>query len=292
MLLQLLKGLRRPASPAVPTETAGVSAALLSFVICSIDPLRFAAVRANLAARLAGRPWELIHIGDARSLAEGYNRGLAQSRGEFVVFCHDDIELLQDDAIARLLAGLQRYDVLGVAGTTRLRDSHWISAGTPHIHGQVVQPDGAGAWILNLFCRHPVTTEAEPVQAVDGLFIAVRRSVAEAVRFDAERFDGFHLYDLDFSFRAHLAGYRVGVAHDLLIYHQSAGNKDEVWRRYGVRFEDHFAGCLATQPAAPPAVYQVRVADRQQAVAAFDAVLAGTITFAHDPHHDKAAGPG
>lgn len=292
MLLRMLKGLRRAPSAGAAAGRAGQRDGLLSFIICSIDPLRFAAIRANLEERLAGRPWELIRIGDARSLAEGYNRGLAQSRGEFVVFCHDDIELLQADAIERLLAGLQRYDVLGVAGTTCLRDSHWISAGTPHIHGQVVQPDGQGGWVLNVFCRHAEGAHAEPVQALDGLFIAARRAVALALGFDAVRFDGFHLYDLDFSFRAHLAGYRVGVAHDLLIHHQSTGNKDEAWRRLGVRFEEHFAAQLASQPAAPPAVYQVRLADRQHAVQAFAAVLAGTIDFAPAGRHDNGASPG
>lgn len=292
MLLALLKRVlgNLRGRPRVPTAEPAAGRGSLSFVVCSIDEARFARLRSNLETCLAGHDWELIRIADARSLAEGYNRGLARSRGDFVVFCHDDIELLQPDAAARLLAALRTCDVVGVAGSTRLRDSHWISAGTPHIHGQVVQPEPDGSYVLNVFCRHAMVPEAGNIQALDGLFIAARRGVAEALRFDAVNFDGFHLYDLDFSFRAHRAGYRVGVCHDLLIYHQSTGNKDEVWRRYGRHFEDCFAGRLSTEAGAPAAVYQLRLADKSQAAAAFQSVMEGVANEYRPRAHDNSSG--
>lgn len=287
MLLELLRAWLR-GSKTVPLPQAQPR---FSFVICSVDEARFACVSANLHQRMPGREghdWELIRIPDARSLAEGYNRGLARSRGEFIVFCHDDIELLQGDVAARLLAHLATHDVLGVAGTTCLKDSHWISAGSPAIHGQVLQPIGrdgdGGGYVLNVFCQHAraAAKVVAPVQAVDGLFMAARRSVAEALRFDEVTFDGFHLYDLDFSYRAFLQGYRVGICHDVLIYHQSSGNKDERWRRQAVRFEDKFAVQLSRhgrEPAGPPLVYQLAVTDRAQGLAAFEGVLRGEVTF-------------
>jgi GT2 family glycosyltransferase len=61
------------------------------------------------------------------------------------------------------------------------------------------------------------------MQAVDGLFMAVRRGVAEQIRFDEKTFDGFHCYDIDFSYSAHLAGFRVAVAADLPVLHHSPG---------------------------------------------------------------------
>jgi hypothetical protein len=39
------------------------------------------------------RDLEIIGIHDARSLADGYNRGIAQSRGEHIILSHDDIEI-------------------------------------------------------------------------------------------------------------------------------------------------------------------------------------------------------
>jgi hypothetical protein len=58
----------------------------------------------------------------------------------------------------------------------------------------------------------------------------------EEVAFDSATFDGFHLYDIDFSDRAHLAGFRVSVTHDIVIAHKSAGNFDETWKICANRF--------------------------------------------------------
>ncbi len=41
------------------------------------------------------------------------------------------------------------------------------------------------------------------IQALDGVFMAMRRKVATSIPFDEALFDHFHLYDLDFSFRAY-----------------------------------------------------------------------------------------
>ncbi len=280
MLRGLLQGKQSPSGARTPQKLR------FSFVICSVDDARFARVSANLQACMQGERWELIRIPDARSLAEGYNRGLAQSRGQFVIFCHDDIEFLQADVGVRLQAHFAVSDVLGVAGTTCLKDSHWISAGTPSIHGQVLQPAGrdgdGGGYVLNVFCQHGAGVPAVPVQAIDGLFIAARRDVAEALRFDESVFDGFHLYDLDFSYRAFLKGLRVGICHDLLIYHQSHGDKGEAWRRHALRFEEKFAAQLTAHGSAeagPPKVFQVRVADKSQGLAAFEGVLRGEVVF-------------
>lgn len=54
--------------------------------------------------------------------------------------------------------------------------------------------------------------------------------------FDSATFDGFHLYDIDFSYRAHLAGIRIGVTHDIVIAHEPEGNFNETWKIYADRF--------------------------------------------------------
>lgn len=40
------------------------------------------------------------------------------------------------------------------------------------------------------------------IAALDGVFVACRRAAAAAVAYDAATFDGFHLYDLNFTPRA------------------------------------------------------------------------------------------
>ena len=91
--------------------------------------------------RLAGEePHEVVRVADARSLAEGYGRGIAQSRGDVLVLSHDDVEVISDDLPGRLRRHLGAFDLVGVAGTTRLAGPSWLSAGPPYIYGQIVHP--------------------------------------------------------------------------------------------------------------------------------------------------------
>jgi len=72
--------------------------------------------------------------------------------------------------------------------------------------------------------------------ALDGVFIATHRRVWEALRFDEQCFDGFHLYDIDFTYRAHRAGFRLAVPLDLLLIHYSTGRYDIRWQAFNMRF--------------------------------------------------------
>jgi GT2 family glycosyltransferase len=88
-------------------------------------------------------------------------------------------------------------------------------------------------------------------QALDGLFFAARRSVFERLEFDAVNFDGFHFYDLDFTYRAFLAGLRVRIQCDILIIHASSGSFDEVYLRYAERFAAKFPDNVRAAPSSP-----------------------------------------
>lgn len=255
-------------------RTRGSGEPELSIIVCSVDEARFARCSANWREMLSERHYELIRIADARGLAEGYNRGLALSRADVLVFCHDDIEILQPNIYSRLTGHLQRADLIGIAGTSRLAGGSWFAAGRPDVYGQVVQPplptqDGCR---LELYGRSR-PTEDRPIQALDGVFLAMRRGVAKALRFDAERFDGFHLYDLDFTFRAYLAGFRLAVCHDVLIYHQSRGDWGEDWRHYVAVFEKKFAGRLSGAPLGRPDVRWIAAHNSADALARFEQLL-------------------
>ncbi|MBZ0092612.1 MAG: glycosyltransferase, partial [Sulfuricellaceae bacterium] len=207
----------------------------ISVVICSVDDAKLARIRANYEALLAGERFEIIAIRDARSLCEGYNRGVRQSSGKLLVFSHDDIEILSPDFRHKLKTYLNAYDVIGVAGTRRLIGASWVSAGWPWLHGQVVHPDAAsGGYKICLYgVSAPVQTG---IQALDGLFFACRREVAEQVGFDEESFDGFHFYDLDFSYSAYRQDYRLAVCNDIVVVHHSEGKYDAIWQTYAERF--------------------------------------------------------
>lgn len=208
---------------------------MTSFIICSIDPQKFRFISMAIAQRMAGLPHEIVGIHDARGMCEGYNRGVAHARGEHLVFCHDDIDLLAPDFAQRLAIGLERYDVVGVAGTDRLIAPAWTLAGPPHIYGQVAHYYAdAGTYVIDQYGipRRII----ENIQAMDGLFFAARRRVVERIGFDQENFRDWHFYDIDFTFSAHLAGFRLAICCDILLMHASIGRGTAQWHESAAAF--------------------------------------------------------
>ncbi|MEP7156579.1 MAG: tetratricopeptide repeat protein [Betaproteobacteria bacterium] len=211
------------------------SRARVSAIICSIRPDYFAHISQQLTAQFAAHEFELIGIHDARSLCEAYNRGAQQARGDILIFCHDDIDIVHADFGERVLHHLATNDVIGVAGASRLIDADWGHAGLPYVHGQVIhRPPGQSGYLY--FCAGLQDAVVNNIQALDGVFIALHRRVWEHVRFDDATFDGFHVYDIDFTYRAQQAGFRLAVAMDLLLVHFSTGGYDLKWQFFNRRF--------------------------------------------------------
>jgi len=216
---------------------------MISIIICSVDDYKFALVTANFKSILGDAPHEIIGIHDAGSLSDGYNRGVARSRGDIVIFCHDDIEILDPKFYSLLCGHLEDYDVVGCAGTTCLIESAWAAAGDPFTHGAVAYPAN-DTWPCDrynlLVWGEPKAVRVPHVQALDGFFIAVKREVLDHVQFDEVNFDGFHVYDTDFTFAAYLSGYKLAVCKDILIAHRSGGNYGAEYQIYGARFADKY----------------------------------------------------
>ncbi len=208
----------------------------VSVLMCSAIPERAARAEAMYHRLLAQLPHEIVVIRDARSLASGYNRALAQARHDIVLFAHDDVDIASPDFAARLLRALGRHDVVGVAGTRKLVGGAWHFAGYPHLAGQVGMPAAGGGYVVNLY--DVTERETKGLQALDGLLLATRRDTALRIGFDEDTFDGWHLYDIDFSLRAAQAGLDCASCNDILAVHDSQGGYDEHWLKYAQRFID------------------------------------------------------
>ena len=208
----------------------------VSVVICSVDATKFTAVCENYHRLLEGWRHEIIGIHDARSLCEGFNRGFARARGDVIVFSHDDIEILSPHFAATLVTALAKHDVIGVAGSNAFPENGlWAPRGSAHAHGQVAhRVPGEKTYSAYVFGIGGAVTPG--IQVLDGVFFAARREVVEKVRFDAEMFDGFHFYDIDFTYRASLSGFRVAVCNEICVVHHSRGRFGSEWRMYADRF--------------------------------------------------------
>ncbi len=249
-------------TPAVRTARRGISV-----VACSPDPQRSGAMEAHYRTAFGDEPHEIIVIPDARSLCEGYARGLRAAAFDTVVFSHDDVELLSAAPFTALQAALEENDVVGLVGATQVSGPAVAWAGHPHLHGWIAQPSADGAaWDANVFSAASGTVRG--AQSLDGLLIAARRDAARRIGFDAATFDGFHFYDLDFSYRAHLAGLRVAITTEISAIHASEGRFDAEWRRYADRFRSKFPAL--DRPAGPHHVYAARLRSKPEIVRFFD----------------------
>jgi Glycosyltransferase like family len=242
----------------------------ISVLICSIDAAKYARVTDSYKRLLATYPHEIIGIHDARSLAEGYNRAVQASRGEWLLFSHDDVEIVSSDLAPAILRATATLDVIGVVGTSKVLSGYWPAAGHPFLHGWLAQPAPGGQpgeprFYVGVFgVDGPLTAG---LQGLDGMFFVAKRAVVEAVPFDEETFDGFHGYDLDFSFAAHLAGFSVGTSAEIAVIHASGGTFGEDWKRYANRFAEKHRDRL------PAEAFPAKWSFARMAVASKDAIV-------------------
>jgi hypothetical protein len=251
-------------APAQPALTDVAAAGPISIVVCSLDSGRLEAMQRSYRQGLGAREHEFVVIRDARSLCEGYQRGLSAARHGTVVFSHDDVELASDHPFAAFDRALARHDVVGVAGSRLLNGPGVTWAGHPHLRGGVAYPPQApsGRWKATVYGLE--TGILGGMQALDGLVFAARREAALSIGFDAATFDGFHFYDVDFTYRAHLAGLSVAVTTEIAAVHASEGQFDDAWRHYAARFRAKYPALAA--PMGQAFYFGREFASREQAL--------------------------
>ncbi len=247
-----------------PSAPASIEPRPVSIVVCSIDRRREEAMRRNYGEALGPRPHEFIVIHDAKSLCEGYQRGLEASRHELVVFSHDDVELVSPAPFDALERALAKHDVVGLVGSRLMAGPGFAWAGNPFLHGGVAYPPAtpAAGWKATIYSLE--TGIVGGMQVLDGLFFAARRDAARSIGFDAATFDGFHFYDIDFTYRAHLAGLSVAVTTGIAAIHASTGQFGATWLHYADRFRAKFS--IPNAPSAHGAYFAREFATRERLV--------------------------
>ena len=176
-----------------------------------------------------------------------------------MVFSHDDVELVSPHPFEALDDALEGHDVVGLAGADRVSGPAVMWAGHPHMRGWIAYPAGE-AWDATVFSLDAGVQGG--MQSLDGMLFAARREAAGKVGFDAATFDGFHFYDLDFTYRAHRAGLPVAVTTGVTAVHASRGRFDDSWRLYAGRFVAKFPE-LAT-PKGEHHAYRARLSTRER----------------------------
>ena len=267
-LLRLLRMSSLPSAQSSMNLDIASDGDLLSVIICSHRDALFARCAAECDRAFVGQRFELIRIADARSMCEGYQRGFDASKGELLVFMHDDVELLSPDFGVRLRRELGHCDLLAIAGATRFHGPAWFSSGVDYLRGSVTVPRSDGGYELHWAS---LGVERTPLAVADGFFLACRRRVASAIRWDAFPIPGFHGYDIDFTHRAWRAGFQVQSAVSLQVAHASEGVFDDRW------LDASKAVCarlgVELGPGTSPRWLSLTAESREEATMHFDRVL-------------------
>lgn len=220
---------------------------MITIIISARNPVPESTLERNIR-KTVGVPIELFMINNssgANGLASVYNYGAARSRGDILVFMHDDAFFMTENW-GVILESLFRQDpklgVVGVAGTQYLfRDNYsWTAAGRPFIKGRIVHDLQNGDFFATLFSPEKETCE---VVACNGVFFAVRRTLLTQFGFDERVFDSYYFHDLDFCMQARKE-WKVIVTGDIVVKHKSTGTYDKAWQHYGHIFMNKWAAEL------------------------------------------------
>jgi hypothetical protein len=190
-----------------------------------------------------------------KSLPEMYNLAIDNALEDDIdclILVHDDV-ILEEDPIPKLEKLFDSYDLVGVAGASKIELKspalwHIMGGGFQggNLHGcvqhlsDVVCPSNDGKIHYSKpksnFGPYP-----HKVVMIDGVFMALNRKVMENMRFDEDCPSPYHFYDLIFSLDCHLNGYKVGVG-DILITHESPGLREftEDWKNGESYFLDKY----------------------------------------------------
>jgi GT2 family glycosyltransferase len=174
----------------------------------------------------SGRIRFSIAYANTRGLPGFYNARIeAGGDDEKLVFMHDDVWIDDYYFADRVVAALDAYDVMGIAGNRRrlARQPGW-----PFINERFEWDDrrnlsGAVAHGAKPFADVTVYGPAPAeCELLDGVLLAASRETLRrhGIRFD-ERFE-FHFYDMDFCRSVRAAGLRLGTW-PICVTHQSAG---------------------------------------------------------------------
>jgi len=221
----------------------------ISVITCSKDPNWLRRCHAAIANTTKGLHETVVVDNSAGqySLAQAYNIGVERAKYDMLVFIHEDclmVTSLWDEMIQDIFYCWPHVKIIGVAGATLLPESGcWWQAGRPYIRGRVVHFDTIRQWMSHYSV--PREYGVVNVVAVDGLFMAVRKSLMGGGKlFDEERFKGFHFYDLDLS--ASVSSKEKGamvITHAITVAHAATANMTE-WEKYRQVFVEKYKGAL------------------------------------------------
>ncbi len=194
-------------------------------------------------------PFELdLYESNSQGLPFVYNQSIENARAKpaILMFVHDDVYLSDFFWHEKVLQGLERFQLIGVAGNRRRlpRQPSWAFANDQFAWDAKEQLSGVVAHGRGFPSANILFYGAsgQPCKLLDGLLLAVDSATLHAhdIRFDS-RFD-FHFYDMDLCRQFEAKGLTMGTW-PIGVIHQSVGpigssTWEKAWERYCAKYLD------------------------------------------------------
>jgi len=149
---------------------------------------------------------EKIAIRDAKSMTEGYNRGMNESDAKYKVYLHQDVYIINQSFISDTLALFSQQDTIGILGVCGAKElpKNGIWWESDQLFGCVIDSHTRKMALLQF---QDVLSDFELVETLDGLILVTQYDI----HWRADLFDGFHFYDVSQCMEFTRAGYSAAV---------------------------------------------------------------------------------
>ncbi len=167
--------------------------------------------------------YELILVDNTRSrfssAAQALNHGGRTARSKYIMFVHQDIDLISDrwlEDAERWLDTIPNLGIAGVAGMSEFGCTNKERGRNIINHGN---PEQVWSW------GNPISMP-EVVQTLDECLVTIPKKIFEAHGFDENTCDGWDLYAVDYCLSIKRTGC-LAYAIPMFVYHGSMGHLTE-----------------------------------------------------------------
>jgi glycosyltransferase involved in cell wall biosynthesis len=154
------------------------------------------------------------------SAADALNYGAEKAEGEYYLFVHQDLRLIEDNFLEKLSSLVENLDDLGVAGVAGMAaegEDSFERGRNIIYHGLDKEK-----WEWGNSIDSP-----EPVQTIDEMFILIPSKLFENHQFDGDTCSSWHLYGTEYCLRMLENTEKKPYVLPLRVWHRSNGG----WRK-------------------------------------------------------------
>jgi GT2 family glycosyltransferase len=151
--------------------------------------------------------------GRFKSAAEALNYGGKRANGRYIMFVHQDVDLVSPTWLENVEKILEPIHDLGIAGIVGMSEKGWHFK--KRWRGYIEDN-------VNIYSRNKTLQNPEEVQTLDGLLLIIPKLMFDKMQFDEKTFDGWHCYDADYCLRVRQFGLKA-YAIPFFVRHGSFG---------------------------------------------------------------------